>query len=117
MERFPQKLQGETKLSEAVFRLALSGDEDALRLIADCVDMLAAGISHGLDILSADTVIISGGISVHKELVIDPLKEKIVAEGYPAWATRHAITVAPAQLGPDAPMVGAAFLTPVQMMF
>ena len=69
------------------------------------------GIAIGMDLLSVDTVIISGGICSQKELVIDPLPQKILQYGYPAWAATRTIRVLPARLGSNAPMVGAAFLT------
>lgn len=115
MERFPDKLAHLPAKTESVFTLALGGDADALSLIKECVDKLAYGIAMGLDLLGVDTVILSGGISVHQKLVIDPLKERILSYGYPAWADARSITVKAAELGVHAPMVGAAFLTLDQM--
>ena len=111
MERFPEKLRALPQQTESVFRLAQEGDADALTLIHESVDKLAYGIAIGMDLLSVDTVIISGGICSQKELVIDPLPQKILQYGYPAWAATRTIRVLPARLGSNAPMVGAAFLT------
>ena len=111
MERFPDKLRDLPAKTESVFLLAYAGDGDALGLIAECADKLAYGLALMIDILSTDTVVISGGICAHKELFIDPLQEKILGYGYPPWARKRAVTVSRAKLGSDAPMVGAAFLT------
>lgn len=111
MERFPEKMRGLPEKTESVFDLALKGDADALALIDECVDKLAYGIAMGMNLLAVDTVVISGGISVHHALVIAPLKERILSYGYPAWASTRTITVKAAELGVNAPMVGAAFLT------
>ena len=92
-----------------------AGDADARRLVEECVDNLAYGIALGMNLLAVDTVIISGGVSVHHDLIIDPLKEKILGYGYPAWTETRTIQIMPAELGADAPMVGAAFLTPDQV--
>ena len=117
LERFPEKLQGSDTRTETIFDMAKAGDADARALIEDCVDKLAYGIALGLDLFSVDTVLLSGGVSVHRELVIDPLEEKVLQYGYPAWSSRHHLRIMPAALGPDAPMVGAAFLTAAEMQF
>ena len=111
LERFPHKLRDLPQKTESVFQLAYAGDGDALNLIADCVDKLAYGLSLMIDILSTDRVVISGGVCAHKALFIDPLQEKILHYGYPAWARKRQVLVSQARLGSDAPMVGAAFLT------
>lgn len=116
MERFPDKLLDLPQKTESVFLLAYSGDGDALALIAECADKLAYGLAMMIDILSVNTVVISGGVSAHQQLYIDPLRERILAYGYPPWARKNAITVSRAKLGSDAPMVGAAFLTASDMV-
>lgn len=116
MERFPDKLKDLPQRTESVFELALQNDDDALQLIEECVDKLAYGIAMGVNLLAMDTVVISGGICAQQKLVIDPLPQKILSYGYPAWAAKRAITVLPAHLGADAPMVGAAFLTLEDML-
>lgn len=115
IERFPEKLRGLPQRAETIFDLVYAGDADARRLVQECVDKLAYGIALGMNLLAVDTVIISGGVSVHHDLIIDPLKEKILGYGYPAWTETRTIQIMPAELGADAPMVGAAFLTPDQV--
>ena len=110
-ERFPEKLRDLPAKTESVFQLAYAGDQDALTLIAECADKLAYGLAIMIDILSTDTMVISGGICAHKELFVDPLQEKILSYGYPPWSRKREVTVSQAKLGSDAPMVGAAFLT------
>ena len=111
MERFPEKLRDQPAKTESVFLLAYASDGDALGLIAECVDKLAYGLALMIDILSTDTVVISGGLCAHRELFIAPLQDKILSYGYPPWARKKRVTVSQAKLGSDAPMVGAAFLT------
>lgn len=111
MERFPDKLRDLPAKTESVFQLAYAGDGQALELIAECVDKLAYGLALMIDILSTDTVVISGGVCEHQKLFVDPLQEKILGYGYPSWARKREVTVSRARLGSDAPMVGAAFLT------
>ncbi len=115
LERFPEKLAGRPQRTETVFALSDEGDSEARALIDECTDRLAYGLAIMLNILSVDTVIISGGLSSHKELVIAPLREKILGYGYPSWTRKDCIQVLQAELGSNAPMVGAAFLTPDHM--
>lgn len=116
LERFPDKLSDLPMKTESVFLLAYAGDGDALALIAECADKLAYGLAIMIDILSTNTVVISGGICAHKELFIDHLQEKILDYGYTPWARKREVTVSQAKLGSDAPMVGAAFLTPDEIV-
>ncbi len=111
LERFPEKLHGLPPKAESVFTLAYGGDGDALALIGECADWLAYGLSLAIDLLAVDTVVLSGGVSAHKALLIDPLEQKIRAYAYPPWAQSQRLKVLQAVLGPEAPMVGAAFLT------
>lgn len=110
-ERFPDKLRDLPQKAESVFTLAYAGDPEALSLIAECADKLAYGLSLAIDLLAVDTVVVSGGVSAHRKLLIDPLEERIRAYAYPPWAKNERLKVLPAALGSEAPMVGAAFLT------
>ena len=101
--------------AETVFALAYAGDGEALSLIAECADMLAYGLSLAIDLLAVDTVVISGGVSAHRTLLIDPLEAKIRSYAYPPWAHNEKLRVLPAGLGSEAPLVGAAFLTAEQI--
>ncbi len=109
MELFPGKLKREKK-AEKVFELAYKGDQDALQLIHACVDKLAYGLAIIVNILSIDTIVISGGLCVHEELIIKPLPELIMKYGYDAWSCKKSIRVIKAELGSYAPMIGAAFI-------
>lgn len=115
MERFPEKLKDLPPKAESVFTLAYAGESDALALIAECGDKLAYGLTLAIDLLAVDTIVISGGVSAHKTLLIDPLEEKIRAYAYPPWAKNEHLHVLQAALGSEAPMVGAAFLTKDQI--
>ncbi len=109
MELFPEKLIGRER-TETVFTLMYEGDEQAKKLIESCVDKLAYGLAVFIDIMSIDTIIISGGLCVHKEIMIDPLPEMIMGYGYDSWAKKKSIKVDQAELGSDAPMIGAAHI-------
>lgn len=110
LERFPQKFEGKEKRGELVFELAQQGDAEALGLIQESVDYLALGIANMVSILSPQAVIISGGMCEHEELIINPLKELVPKHGYYPWAQKNELRIMKAQLGSDAPMIGASSL-------
>jgi glucokinase len=110
LEAYPEKFVDRPHKSETVFELAYAGDQDMLRLIRCVVEDLAVGIANAVSILSPEAVIISGGLCEHEELVIQPLKELVNHYGYHSWVRKHQLKIEKAQLGPEAPMVGAALL-------
>ena len=110
MERFPEKLEDRQKKSESVFDLAYEGDQEVIDFIEECVDDLAYGISNAVSLISPQAIIISGGLCVHEELFIKPLEKKIYNRGYYSWTHLNTLRVHKAQLGSNAPMIGAALL-------
>jgi glucokinase len=110
LEVYPEKFIDRLHQTETLFGLAYAGDEDLLRLIRSVVEDLAIGIANAVSLLSPEAVIISGGLCTHDELIIKPLRELINQYGYYAWTRKKQIKVEQAQLGPAAPMIGAALL-------
>jgi glucokinase len=74
------------------------------------MDDLAYAIANVVDILSPEAVIISGGLCEHESLVIEPLKLKVPQHGYFSWVKKKKLVITKAELGSDAPMLGAAVL-------
>lgn len=110
MELFPEKFSDLPKKSESVFQLAYQGDPQALDLIGQVVEDLAVGIANVVSILSPEAVIISGGLCDHDELFIKPLNELVYHYGYHSWVRKKLLKIEKAQMGSDAPMIGAALL-------
>jgi glucokinase len=110
MEAYPEKFVDRPHQTETLFDLAYAGDEDLLRLIRCMVEDLAIGIANAVSILSPQAVIVSGGLCIHDELIIKPLRELVNQVGYYAWARKKQLKIEQAQLGPAAPMIGAALL-------
>jgi glucokinase len=107
-EAYPDKFVDRPHKSETVFELAYAGDQDMLGLIRRIVEDLAVGIANAVSILSPEAVIISGGLCEHDELVVKPLKELVDKYGYYSWVRKKQLKIEKAQMGPEAPMVGAA---------
>ncbi len=110
LEAYPEKFSGRPQRAETLFELAYAGDEDLLRLIRCMVEDLAIGIANAVSLLSPEAVIISGGLCTHEALIIKPLRELVNLHGYYAWTRKKQLKIEQAQLGPAAPMIGAALL-------
>ena len=110
MERFSQKFESRQKTSESVFDLAYEGDQEVIDFIEECVDYLAYAISNAISLISPQAIIISGGLCVHENFFIKPLEEKIYNRGYYSWTNLNTLRVHKAQLGSNAPMIGASML-------
>jgi glucokinase len=110
LEAYPEKFVDRPHQAETLFELAYAGDEDLLHLIRRSVEDLSIGIANAVSLLSPEAVIISGGLCTHEELIIKPLRELVNHYGYHAWTRKNQLKIEQAQLGPAAPMIGAALL-------
>lgn len=109
-EIYPQKFEGRELNTESVFALALEGDVEIIEFIDDCVDYLAFGLANSINIFAPQAIVISGGLCVYDDLIIKPLEEKIYKRGYYSWTHQNIIRVYKAELGSDAPMIGASII-------
>jgi glucokinase len=92
----------------AVFNAARRGDPVCLASIDEMVGYLALGLSAVATTLTPDALILSGGLSRERDLLIAPLIERIKESSY--RTVRQNVRILPAVLGPDAPLIGAAAL-------
>jgi glucokinase len=100
----PQRVTG-----EAVFQAATEGDETAIALFEQVGFWLGVGIASLITIFDPDVVVVGGGLAATGDLLLAPARasmERYVFGG----AHRELPPVAPARLGADAGMVGAAVL-------
>ncbi len=77
------------------------------------MDYVAAGLIGLVHIFNPDLILIGGGVSAQKELFVDRVKEKVLAEVFPAY--RDKLRIEPAALGNNAGMVGAVYYCMEQM--
>jgi glucokinase len=110
LEKFPHKFTEGNRSSEHVFELAKNGDLEARQLISESVEYLAIGIANVVSMFAPQAVIVSGGMCVHDDLIIDPLKVLVPRFGYVSWVSKNTLRIEKAMLGSDAPMIGAASL-------
>ncbi|MCH1624315.1 ROK family protein [Ferdinandcohnia quinoae] len=94
--------------AKEVFRLAAEGQTQAKHIIDDTVDYLAMGIANIAHIVNPAIFVMGGGVMESKEFILSPLREKVKEYLYPALA--ETIKIAPASLGGNAGVIGAAML-------
>ena len=101
------ELLGEGKTSADLFSEAKGGTEEAIAIISEAVRSLGVGLVSVINLLSPDCILFSGGLSLQKELYVDPLIEYVKNHCYSAGRLP---TMRPAQLGESAPLYGAALM-------
>lgn len=100
---------GLCQTTEELFVLAQSGDEKALHVIQEAVEDVSNVLVAVVNLLSADAVLFSGGLSAQDTLYVQPLLASIRNKAYQSALTDE-LYMGPALLGADAPVIGAAFL-------
>ncbi|GJF34730.1 hypothetical protein KNE206_74300 [Kitasatospora sp. NE20-6] len=92
----------------AVAACAAQGDPIARAAFDRAARALAAGIAATATLVEIDTVVIGGGVARSGDLFLQPLRHHLAA--YATLPFTDGMTVAPARLGTDAGLVGAAAL-------
>ena len=90
----------------AVAAAARSGDPVAVASFERAAQALAAGIAATATLVEIDIAVIGGGVGKAGDVLFDPLRKALSTYATLSFV-RH-LTVAPAQMGTDAGLVGAA---------
>ena len=99
------KVNSEWDNGRRIFEDALAGDGTALALIDRWISELAYGITGLVHVLNPEIVLIGGGVSVQDDLLIKPLRHKVLSVIKPDFA--DGLEIRAASLGNDAGMIGA----------
>lgn len=99
---------------KALCRQAMDGDPIARRALEVCTQYLGAALANLVWLLDADTVVVDGAITAAWPLVSAAIRDQW-PQGSEFFNFRD-LVLRPANLGPDAPLVGAALL-PFQPLF
>lgn len=102
---------GRAVTSEEVFLAASQGDATALAILREAMEMLGAALVSVVNVLSPDAIVFSGGMCSQQELYVFPLIEYIRSHAY-SLSSGQGLLMTSAELGEDAPMVGAALMDP-----
>ena len=88
-----------------IFEAAASGDADALEILDGWTDEITAGITGMVHIFDPEVVLIGGGVSAQDDLLIKPVRDKVLKTVTPDMAAD--LQLRAAELGNNAGMVGA----------
>ena len=88
-----------------IFEAAESGDAAALEILDGWTTEIAAGITGLVHIFDPEVVLIGGGVSAQNELLIRPVRDKVIDTVTPDMAS--GLELRAAELGNNAGMVGA----------
>jgi predicted NBD/HSP70 family sugar kinase len=91
-----------------VAEAANAGDDFACQVIQETGRYLGIGIATLVDLLNPDLVIIGGGVILAGAPLLEPIKQVVHLRSLQAPARR--VRILPAQLGVEAPAIGAAAL-------
>lgn len=93
------------KNGREIFNAAEAGDEKALGLLDEWIYEIAIGITGLVHVFDPEAVIIGGGVSAQVDLLVRPLREKILDLVQPDFA--DGLEIKAAELGNNAGMAGA----------
>jgi glucokinase len=97
--------RGEAIDGRLVTEAAIAGDGIAVELVATIGRRLGVALSSLANVFDPDLIVIGGGASAAGDLVLEPAREQLRSRALPPM---NETPVRPADLGPEAGMVGAA---------
>ena len=103
--------QGEVT-GEAVTDAALAGDEAAREVVALIGRRLGVAFSSLANIFEPEVIVVGGGVIAAGELLLEPAREELRARALPPM---NRTRVAPAELGENAGMIGAATMAQIEL--
>jgi glucokinase len=107
-DRAAERILGPGTTGRELVGAAREGNEEARAAIAEIGRKLGAAIGSLVNIFDPQVVVIGGGFSQARDLFLEPALESMREEALPPG--RDLVRVVPALLGPDAGLVGAAFV-------
>jgi glucokinase len=107
-DRAAEKILGPGMTGRELVGAAREGEPEALEAVQEIGRRLGAGLGSLINIFDPEVVVIGGGFSQARDLFLGPALETMREEALPPG--RDSVRVVPALLGPDAGLVGAAFV-------
>ena len=107
-DRAAERILGAGATGRELVGAAREGNAEALEAIVQIGRRLGAAIGSLVNLFNPEVVVIGGGFSQARDLFLEPLLEAMRVEALPPG--RDLVRVVPALLGPDAGLVGAAFV-------
>jgi glucokinase len=107
-DRAAERILGPGMTGRELVGAAREGNEEAREAIVEIGRKLGAAIGSLVNIFDPEVVVLGGGFSQARDLFLEPALESMREEALPPG--RDLVRVVPALLGPDAGLVGAAFV-------
>jgi glucokinase len=107
-DRAAKRILGPGMTGRELVGAARDGNEEAREAIGEIGRKLGAAIGSLVNIFDPQLVVLGGGFSQARDLFLEPALEAMREEALPPG--RDLVRVVPALLGPDAGLVGAAFV-------
>jgi len=107
-DRAAERILGPGMTGRELVGAARDGNDEARAAIAEIGRKLGAAIGSLVNIFDPQVVVIGGGFSQARDIFLEPALESMREEALPPG--RDHVRVVPALLGPDAGLVGAAFV-------
>jgi glucokinase len=107
-DRAAKRILGPGMTGRELVGAAREGNEEAREAIGEIGRKLGAAIGSLVNIFDPQLVVLGGGFSQARDLFLEPALEAMREEALPPG--RDLVRVVPALLGPDAGLVGAAFV-------
>ncbi len=103
---------GEEITGVEVSKAALDGDEVAREVVALIGSRLGVGAANFANIFDPDVIVIGGGVIALGDLLLDPAREVLASRALPPM---NRVSIVPAELGPEAGMIGAAAMAMTEL--
>ncbi|MEK6274892.1 MAG: ROK family protein [Actinomycetota bacterium] len=107
-DRAAEDVLGPDSKARDLVGAAREGNEAALEAMREIGRRLGAGIGSLVNIFEPELVVIGGGFASALDLLLDPAREVVAQEALRPG--RDLVRIVPAELGPDAGLVGAGFV-------
>ncbi|HJZ69758.1 MAG TPA: ROK family protein [Blastocatellia bacterium] len=107
VSRLARDMEG-TLTAERVVAAAMENDHLALSVLKETGRILGTTIASIVNLLNVEVIVLGGGLMAASELILEPIRESVQrATVAPAF---DCCRIVPAELGPDAGIIGAALL-------
>jgi glucokinase len=107
-DRAAGKILGADSKARDLVEAARQGNEQAVEAMQEIGRRLGAGIGSLVNIFEPELVVIGGGFSSALDLMLEPARQVVAQEALRPG--RDLVRIVPAELGPDAGLVGAGFV-------
>jgi glucokinase len=107
-DRAAREILGESSTARDLVAAARDGNDAALEAMHEIGRRLGAGIGSLVNVFDPELVVIGGGFSSALDLLLDSAREVVAQEALAPG--RDLVRIVPAELGPDAGLIGAGLV-------